>query len=77
MNRLRKAKIKKLKRAALITANNKGFRAGYECYTPDSGATNGMGTNDRLAYKSGYDEGLSALSSDAYQLAFNADTLKL
>jgi len=77
MNRLKKAKIKKLKRAALITAYSKGYRTGFAGYKPYSYGTFELGINEMIYYSKGYDEGLSARRSAAYQLAFNANSLKL
>lgn len=57
MNRLKKAKAKASKRAALITAKAKGYRNGIECCRPYSGATNGLRTDVMLAYEQGYDLG--------------------
>ena len=59
MDRLKKAKAKASKRAALITAKNKGYRNGIECYRPYSGATNGLRTDEMIAYKLGYDLGFN------------------
>tara|TARA_R110000851_G_scaffold146079_1_gene285654 strand:- start:207 stop:416 length:210 start_codon:yes stop_codon:yes gene_type:complete len=58
MNRAKKAKAKKLKRALLITANLRGYKHATECYRPYSGATNGKRTHEMLAYESGFDHGL-------------------
>ena len=77
MNRLRKAKIKKLKRAALITAYSKGYRTGFEGYKPYSYEFFELENIEINSYVRSYHEGLVALRSCVYQLAFNADTLKL
>ena len=58
MNRVNKAKARKIKRAILITAKDRGYRNAVECYHPYSGATNGLRTDEMLAYERGYDIGL-------------------
>ena len=58
MNRVKKAKVKKIKRAPLITANLRGYKHATECYRPYSGATNGKRTPEMLAYENGFDSGL-------------------
>ena len=77
MNRLEKAKIKKLKRAALITANSKGYRTGFEGYKIYDYGLFDLEDAEVNAYVRSYHEGLVAFRSASYQLAFNADTLKL
>ena len=59
MNRLKKAKRNKLKRALIITANLKGYKHAVECYKPYSGATNGLRTPEMIAYGKGFRKGLS------------------
>jgi len=63
MNRLKKIKHKKQKRAELITATLQGYRHAVECYQPYSGTTNGIRTPVMTAYESGYDTGLKEFYS--------------
>jgi len=59
VNRLKKAKRNKLKRALIITANLKGYKHATECYKPYPESTRWLRAPEMIAYAKGFDKGLS------------------